>query len=352
VFDLFCTRKINQTNMKQFLITIALSGLFFISVNGQTPSTYTLPAQNLTNHPRDYSTRKSFWTEFNIQGSITKDKRWQYQIDYQYRRMANASFVPGNDHGSIFKDPYQQVVRPWIHYWAIPGVLRFSLSPIGYWATWTPPAEGAYYSTPGKGGGKTFYPEFRTCPQVTLVNTYGRFQFFNRLRYEFRWIGQRVDSKNSAADFFQADAYDFNPNGANSSNHKGRLRWQVRTQILLNSAKMEKNSIYLNIWNELFIGMGRHVGYNQNLDQNRTVAMLGYKLPTEFPVRVEAGVTYQQIFNGGIAGKIPVGTAAGAKQGAEANTAYTIYVIFDEFHTMFKSKKKEKEETILQQETK
>jgi hypothetical protein len=333
--------------MKQFLITIAFSGLLFISVNAQTPPTYTLPTQSLTDHPRAYDNRKSFWTEFNIQGSITKDKRWQYQIDYQYRRMADASYVPGGQHSNIFKDPYQQVVRPWIHYWAIPGVLRFSLSPIGYWATWTPPADGAYYPTVGKGGGKTFYPEFRTCPQVTLVNTYGRFQFFNRLRYEFRWIGSRVDSPNSGG----FDAYDFIPNGSYGSNHKGRLRWQVRTQILLNSAKMEKNSIYLNVWNELFIGMGRHVGYNQNLDQNRTVAMLGYKLPTEFPVRVEAGVTFQSIFNGGTAGKIPVGTG-GPKQNVELNTAYTVYVIFDEFHTLFKGKKKEKEETILQQETK
>jgi Protein of unknown function (DUF2490) len=336
--------------MKKILVITALSAVSFASVKAQTPPTYTLPDQSLSSHPRDYAKRKSFWTEFNFQGSITEDKRWQYQIDYQYRRMAEASYVPNGQHSNIFKDPYQQVIRPWIHYWAIPGVLRFSLSPIGYWATWTPPSEGAYYSTAGKGGHKTFYPEFRTCPQMTLVNTYGRFQFFNRLRYEFRWIGSRVDSKNNAADFFQGDAYDFIPNGPCGSNHKGRMRWQIRTQILLNSAKMEKNSIYLNLWNELFIGIGRHVGYNQNLDQNRTVTMIGWKLPTEYPIKIEAGATFQQIFNGGTAGKIPVGTT-GKAQGAEFNTAYTVYVIFDEFHK-FRSKKKEKEESILQQENK
>src|SRR5690242_10642652 len=92
---------------------------------------------------RNYTTRKSFWTELNIGGAISKDSRWQYQIDYQYRRAADASYIQGGSTGNIFKDPYQQVFRPWVHYWVKPGAIRFSLSPLGYWITWTPSEEGS-----------------------------------------------------------------------------------------------------------------------------------------------------------------------------------------------------------------
>jgi len=340
---------------------ILLTQLFVLTlIFGAKAQTYTVPNQNLTNHPRDFDHRNSFWTEFNIQGSISKDKRWQYQIDYQYRRMDDASFVGKGNHIDIFKDPYQRVVRPWIHYWVIPGAVRLSLSPVGYWATWTPPAEGAYNTTAEGNVGKTFYPEIRTCPQITFVNTYGRFQFFNRLRYEFRWIGTRVGAKNNGMQDvtdFNSGAYNFWPGGTPAgygSAHKGRIRYQVRMQVLLTSKTMQNNTIYLNVWDEFFLGVGRHVGYNGNLDQNRTVALLGWKVPCEYPIRIEAGVTYQQVFNGGNdAGKVAVaGTSNTAlvkpapfTQNVELNMAYTVYVIFDEFHTIFKGLKKKEAES-------
>src|ERR1700761_8355798 len=126
--------------MKKFnLFLITLGTLFIASLNPINAQTSTpVPAQNLAQDPRVNTQRKSFWFETNIGGSITANKRWQYQIDYQYRRMADASYVVGGNHSNIFKDPYQQVFRPWIHYWAIPGQVRLSLSPLGYWSTRTP----------------------------------------------------------------------------------------------------------------------------------------------------------------------------------------------------------------------
>ena len=340
--------------MKKILLTQLFILTLFLVAKAQVPGS-SLPAQNQTNHPRAYDTRQSFWTEFNVQGSITADRRWQYQMDLQYRRMSDASNIPGGNHSDIFKNPYQQVYRPWVHYWIVPGAIRLSLSPIGYWATWTAPDEGATFKNAtadkAQAGVKTFQNEFRTCPQVTFVNNTGRFTFFNRLRYEFRWQAARVAARNNdAMDIFDfhSSAWDFNtntPGGAQySAGHKGRIRLQTRMQVLLTSKTMQKNTIYFNGWNELFIGVGRHVGYNGNLDQNRTVAMLGYKLPTEFPIRVEAGVTYQMVFNSGAAAQYSVpglnglpGTANASKNN-ELNTAYTVYVIFDEFHTLFKKK--------------
>ncbi len=339
--------------MKRILLTKLLVFTLFFGARAQS---YSLPNQNVAQHPRVYDHRYSAWTEWNFNGSITADKRWQYQVDYQYRRMDDASYVIGGNHADVFKDRYQRVVRPWIHYWIIPGAIRLSLSPVGYWATWTPPAEGSYYSTAanpkGNAGVADFYPEIRTCPQITTVNQKGRFTFTNRLRYEFRWIGTRVAEKGTGlADVtdLHSGAYDFGEYGAFGSAHKGRVRYQVRMQMLLNSKTMQKNTIYLNVWDEFFLGIGREIGYNANMDQNRAVALIGWKVPCEFPIRLEGGVTYQQVFNGAIAGKIPISNGTlgpgGAKQNVELNTAYTLYVIFDEFHTIFKGLKKKETES-------
>ncbi|MFL5729873.1 MAG: DUF2490 domain-containing protein [Cytophagaceae bacterium] len=332
--------------MKKLLLGLGLCLGFFTMSFAQAPT----PVQGFADHPRAYTHRYSQWFEANLNGTISKDKRWQYQMDVQYRRMSDASFIEGGQHGNIFKDPYQQVYRPWIHFWIKPGAIRFSLSPIGYWATWTPPAEGALYPTSDPNSRKSFFPEIRTCPQITLNQTIGRFQFVNRYRYEFRWIGQRHASSNGIQDF--GYGYDFAPNGSYGSNHQGRFRWQVRMQVLLNKPKMEKNTIYINSWNELFLGIGRHVGFQKMLNQNRSVAMIGWRLPTEVPIKIEAGVTYQMNFLYNMNQPPTDPSVTYQKQNAELNTAYTVYLIFDEFHELFKSKKKDKEEAIQQQEVK
>jgi hypothetical protein len=324
------------------VMVLAMLAIFLTSTkyNAQSP----VPVQNFNDHPRAYAHRYSFWTELNAFGTISKDKKWQYQIDYQYRRMSDASYIEGGQHANIFKDPYQQVFRPWIHYWFKPGAVRFSLSPLGYWATWTPPAEGEIYKSAAGNNGKTFFPEFRICPQITLLQTLGRFQIVNRYRYEFRWVGQRHASSNGIDDF--GYGYNFAPGGAYGSNHMGRIRWQFRIQVPLTGKTIEKNTLYVNAWNELFIGVGRHIGFQKMLNQNRSVALLGWRLPTAYPIKIEAGVTYQVNFLYNM-GTPP--TNAGVtyqQQNVELNTAYTLYLVFDEFHTLFKSKKVKQTELL------
>jgi hypothetical protein len=322
-----------------FLLTIGTLLICNLYSAAQTPA----PAQNFADNPRANTQRKSFWFETNIGGSITANKRWQYQIDYQYRRMADASYIKGGDHGNIFKDPYQQVIRPWIHFWAIPGQVRLSLSPIGYWSTRTPPAEGSIYPSPTGNTGSTVFPEFRICPQITLNNQYGRFQVINRMRYEFRFIGNRHATSNN---FFEDldFGYSFYPNSQGQgygSSHQGRLRWQMRIQVPLNNKKVVPGTVYINTWNELFIGLGKHVNYNKMFNQNRLVAMLGFMLPGKFPIKVESGITYQAValYNIGAVPTQPDLTYQ--KQNVEYNLAYTTYLIFDEFHHIFKKKKQE-----------
>lgn len=331
--------------MKKIIVTVALSIVGMLCAYAQTT-----PSQNYADHPRVYTQRKSFWTEYNLSGSIDSLQRWQYQIDYQYRRMADASYIEGGNQGNIFKNPYQQVLRPWIHYWVIPKKLRFSLSPLGYWITWTPPQEGSVYKVDGTDQGQAVFPEFRICPQITVNNQLGRLQFINRYRYEFRLIGNRSQSTTFFEDLGAGYSFYPNPIGSptSSSSHQGRFRWQIRAQLLLNSPKMQKNTVYINAWNELFIGMGKHVDFNKMLNQNRTVALFGWKLPTQYPIRIEAGITYQVNFLYNIDQVPTQPTVSYGKRNVEANTAYTVYVIFDEFHTLFKGKgKKAKQDEPL-----
>ena len=328
---------------KAVLVLLILSSQILGSV------AQTTPVQNFGNDPRAYTHRKSFWTEFNLGGNITKDKRWQYQIDYQYRRMADASYIQGGQTGNIFKDPYQQVLRPWIHYWIIPGALRFSLSPIGYWVTWTPSAETALY--PNKDGvttGQSVFPEFRICPQITTSQNFGRVLFVNRFRYEFRYLGERSAADNDLSDF--GKGFNFAPTdvgnqstsaGWYGNNHQGRLRIQTRLQVPLNRKTVTEKTLYVNVWNELFLSMGPHIKNNKILNQNRLVGLLGYRFKGQIPIKIEAGVTYQTLYFYNI--DLPPTNSSVTYQSAnvENNLAYTIYFVCDEFHKLFQKKTKE-----------
>lgn len=118
-------------NLKKMFFLL-LSGMAWIDGMSQ------VPVQDFSTHPRVYTKRYSFWFEGNFNGTIAKDDsakvRWQYQIDYQYRRMSDASYIKNGEYYNIFKDLFQNVIRPWIHYWLVPGKVRVSFSPKSNWA--------------------------------------------------------------------------------------------------------------------------------------------------------------------------------------------------------------------------
>jgi hypothetical protein len=323
--------------MRIVIVTLLLSSAF-TSVLSQA-----VPAQNFGVYPRAYTARKSFWTEFNIAGSISKDKRWQYQMDYQYRRAADADFVQGGTSSNIFKEAQQQVFRPWIHYWVVPGAFRVSLCPVGYWITWTPAAESDVYPTKeGNVGGQTAYPEFRIVPQITTIHNLGRVQFIQRFRYEFRFVGERVRADGNLSDF--SKGFNFHPTniedqtaakGWYGQNHLGRLRWQARLQVPLNHQTVTDKTWYINTWDELFLQVGNHTKNLKVLNQNRFVALLGYRFNGNKPIKIEGGITFQTLMS--YNQDVPQSNPSVSYQGnnVENNTAFSIFVIFDEFHKLF-----------------
>jgi hypothetical protein len=224
-----------------------------------------------------------------------------------------------------------------------------SLSPLGFWSTWTPEAESALYPTKeGDVKGQTTFPEFRITPQVTSVHNIGRVQFIQRFRYEFRFIGERSKADGNLSDL--SKGFNFEPTniedqtaakGYYGQNHFSRLRWQTRLQIPLNNKTVTDKTWYINTWDELFLSFGHHVKNNKVLNQNRFVALLGYRFNGSKPIKIEGGITYQSIMQYNL--DIPQTNQNVSYQNSniENNTAFTIYVIFDEFHKLFQKKTEE-----------
>ena len=267
-----------------------------------------------------------------------------HQMDYQYRRCSDPSYLKDANMKNIFKDPFQQVFRPWVHYWIVPGALRFSLSPIGYWVSWVNGEEARIYK-PVRGSNNTFgaivYPEMRICPQITTIQKFSRIEFYNRFRYEFRFVGRRTLANDNLSDFSKGEFFTPGMPGDPANDTSGisksqRLRWQMRLQIPLTRQSV-KNQIYINAWNELFLSFGKYVATNKMLNQNRIICMLGYKIDSKVPIKIEMGLTEQILFAYNIT--TPPTQAATInfnKQNVELNSALQVYLIFDSFQKFFK----------------
>lgn len=309
----------------RFLFTLILVIELSFSAFSQTPN------YNSTDR-RINAYRNSFWFEANLNGTLARhadsSAKWQYQIDLQYRRMSDANYINGGQQYNIFADPAQHVYRPWIHYWIKPKTVRLSLSPIGYWGTWTP----------GKEGTQLFYSEYRICPQVTFFQKIGKLEVQQRYRYEFRWQSNKETAQynGSLADYALGD--NFIHNG-----QKMRLRYLLRLNYPLNGKSSgTKGSTYLTVWNELFLGLGANTANTKMLDQNRVVLLFGKYLKTRFPMKIEVGYTMQYIPKYDV-GVVETPTANGTydygKLNWEMNNCLQVYFICDDFHSLFKRKK-------------
>ena len=227
---------------------------------------------------REYVTSKMFWSEVVVVGKIKN--KFSYQFDYQYRRAANADDATGANvnTSNMFAHPFQQVLRPWIHY-QLNNDVRFSLSPMGWWGTWN------------AGNSKTtFIPELRICPQITLNQKLGRMIISQRYRYEFRFFGNTKQVMNG----WDLDPDNSYYNLSDDNHRKGRFRYFFRTLIPLNNANLKTNTLYINAFDEVFLNIGKQVKNTNLLDQNRLFLGVGYRFEKEF--RVELGYLSQTAF--------------------------------------------------------
>ena len=95
---------------------------------------------------------------------------------------------------------------------------------------------------------------YRTFEQLTLKNKVNRFYFKHRYKAEQQYI-----EKNNEHKTFH------------------RFRYRFTASIPLNKKTMEAKTLFLNVFDELFINYGKNIG-NYYFNQNWAYAGLGYKI--------------------------------------------------------------------------
>ena len=269
------------------------------------------------NATRDYDGNHMLWVNMQLNGKIKG--KFNYGLDVEMRRQAdpNHAYEPGDVVGknnfNIIKNPYQDALRPWIHY-QFSDKIRFSWSPVTWFGTWSFPINGK----------TTYQPELRTSPQITFYQNMGRVQFIQRYRYEFRFYGVKTLDTHPGNPTGPGDSYDFQGPG-----RQGRFRYMLRMIVPFNKPTLVKGTLYLMTSEEVFLSMGKNIPSNKLLDQSRFYFMLGYKFHPE--MRLEIGYLNQTAFR----------MNNKAKNNVDFNNIVAVNMIFDNLNSLFKKKKTE-----------
>jgi len=293
--------------MKKYFAVLFITVYFINDVIGQAPAST----------QRDYIHNNMFWGNLVIVGKIKG--KFNYQCDFEERRQADPAHsqepntTVGDNKYNIFKNPYQNAIRPWIHYQPNK-FLRFSISPITWFGTSSYPINGKTY----------FQPEFRTAFQITTNQYLGRVILNYRYRYEFRFYGIKEQTDHPGNVTGPSSSYDF-PSG----NHKGRFRYMVRALIPLNNKEIIKGTFYTMTSAEVFLNIGPNIKNANIFDQTRCYAGLGWKFAKE--IRLEMGYMNQMAFR----------LNNTAKNNVDLNNCLFVNLIFDDFNSLFKKQKQE-----------
>jgi Protein of unknown function (DUF2490) len=275
-------------------------------------------------HPkavRDYDPNHMFWSQLVINGKFSTKSKFSWQLEDEYRRQADPKFAydpghtVGSNHWGIFKHPYQYAIRPFIHYQPNEKI-RFSWAPIVLFGTWTFPTDGKV----------TYQPEYRTNPQITFYQNFGRVQIQHRLRDEFRFYGVKTPVVHLGDPTGPPASYSFLNSG-----HQNRFRYLLRAIIPLNRTKLEKGTWYIMTSDEVFMKFGKYVANSNIFDQNRFYFNIGYKFHPE--IRAEIGYLNQTALRFNNA----------AKNNVDFNNNLFVTLIFDNINKLFGKK----EETSL-----
>lgn len=120
------------------------------------------------------------------------------------------------------------------------------------------------------------YQENRTWQQLHLTQQLSRAALQHRYRLEQRWV--------------EAFASDSTPAQTIYSN---RIRYRFQTLIALNTDKIESNTWFVALNNEVWINFGKNIKYNI-YDQNRAYVGFGYQFSKAG--NVQLGYLHQAIF--------------------------------------------------------
>lgn len=206
-----------------------------------------LPTVGLGQQSRLIDRNTIGWYIYN--GDHKLSKRWELHTEYQWRRV--------------------ELIRSW----------QQSLARLGLTYKLTDQVE--------LGGGYTFfttypyggYPvadagvptlESRTHEDIQIKDKVGIVQLTHRFRLEQRWLGKESDT---------------NPRQIVGWEYQHRVRYQISGEIPLKGPTIDDGEVYVNFFDELFIGFGRNVGQNV-FNQNRMSGGLGYQIRDSFTLEL------------------------------------------------------------------
>jgi hypothetical protein len=189
----------------------------------------------------------------------------------------------------------QHMVRAGFEFYVTP---KLSVVPVGYAYIWN-------YQY-GKQPASFVNNERRLWQHITYKHAIGRIAISHRLRLEERYIQSHHKTNDGTV---IDDGY---------TNKQARLRYRLMTNIPLNHGKMEPKTIYISIWDEVFVSNGKQVTYNEP-DQNRLFVGPGYQITKK--VAVQAGYFYQMLVK-----------ANGAKQENNYGPLFQLNYNFDFTH--------------------
>ena len=146
----------------------------------------------------------------------------------------------------LIKDPQQLLLRTGLNYHLNKNVI----ATVGYGFIDTHPY--------GKQPVAKRFIEHRLWQQLILNHSESRFLFNHRYRQEQRWLETPL-----AVD--------------NDFNYVNRSRYRLMVNIPLNNRTLEKGTLFLSIYDEIFLNFGKNV--NRNIfDQNRIYAAIGFQI--------------------------------------------------------------------------
>ncbi|MDG2052423.1 MAG: DUF2490 domain-containing protein [Flavobacteriaceae bacterium] len=109
------------------------------------------------------------------------------------------------------------------------------------------------------------FEEHRIWQQFILTNKLERIKFEHRYRFEQRWVNQ---------------------------DYKNRLRYRLMLFVPLNKPIIEKGTLFLGFYDEIFINIKESF-----FDRNRLYGALGYQINKD--ISIQTGMLHQQLSNSG-----------------------------------------------------
>ncbi|MBK8371430.1 MAG: DUF2490 domain-containing protein [Saprospiraceae bacterium] len=193
---------------------------------------------------------------FNYFGTVKLSKKFGLHTEYQWRR------------DEIITDWQQSLLRIGLNYSLNPRVLFR----VGYgWIETFPYGE---YSINGLGRD---FSEHRVFEMVQLSHKEGIIDFSHRFMLEQRFVGRYSSANETKEDEFPL---------------LHRIRYMVRCQAPLKGKEIKDKTLYVAIYDEVFIGFGKNVNANV-FDQNRIGIVFGYRFNKN--VRIEGGYLNQTL---------------------------------------------------------